>query len=198
MTKQLLIIVCLLTSALSFSQIQFDSEGLRYEINRPTTEEVESAIVLGRTSSNVSKVITIPGTIANEGIIYQVTRIAEKAFVRNQLTKVMIPENITSIGAAAFAGNKLTSIKLRNRLKSIVIPDNVTSIEFIAFEENQLDSVTLGNGIKTIGLAAFINNNLTSVVIPNSVTTIARQAFDNNQLTNITLGSGIASMCVLT
>ncbi|MBS4872730.1 MAG: leucine-rich repeat domain-containing protein, partial [Peptoniphilus sp. oral taxon 375] len=58
----------------------------------------------------------------------------ESAFNKNQLTSVVIPPSVTSIGSLAFAYNKLTSV---------VIPPSVTSIEESAFAYNKLTEVKI-------------------------------------------------------
>lgn len=71
------------------------------------------------------------------------TRIGINAF--NQcmdLTNVMIPNSVMSIGDHAFADCML---------KSITIPDSVTSIENYAFYNGIHTSVVIGNGVTSIG-----------------------------------------------
>ena len=57
-----------------------------------------------------------------------VTTIGDYAFTDNHLTEVTIPSSVTSIGAVAFAGNQLTEV---------TIPSSVTSIGDNAFAENR-------------------------------------------------------------
>ena len=61
-----------------------------------------------------AKKATVPSTITVNGVKYQVTSIAAKAFANNKkLTKVVIPASVRSIGKQAFSGCK--------NLKSITI-----------------------------------------------------------------------------
>lgn len=61
-----------------------------------------------------AKKATVPSTITVNGVKYQVTSIAAKAFANNKkLTKVVIPSSVRSIGKQAFSGCK--------NLKSIMI-----------------------------------------------------------------------------
>ena len=118
----------------------------------------------------------------------------------SNLTKVVLPDTITAIGANAFYSSTLTSIDIPdsvtfignnafryNLLTSVVIPDNVTAISPYAFLGNGLISVKIPDSVKTIGTSAFAQNNLTSVEIPNSVTTIGDWAFSNNLITSLTI-----------
>jgi hypothetical protein len=68
--------------------------------------------------------VDIPETIGG----LEVVRIGDWAFNGKLLTKVTIPDSVTSIGEGAFAGNMLTEV---------TIPDSVTSIENYTFEGNQ-------------------------------------------------------------
>ena len=107
------------------------------------------------------------------------------AFGSNNLTSVIIPDGVISIGSGAFQNNKLTSV---------VIPDSVTSIGDGAFCNNQLTSAVIGNNVTSIGISAFSHNQLTSVIIPDSVTSIGGKAFSNNQLTSVVIPDSVTSI----
>ena len=88
-------------------------------------------------------------------------------------TKVVIPNNVTSIGDYAFYN--CTS------LTSVTIPNSVTSIGDGAFSGcTSLTSITIPEGVTSVGSSAFSNcTSLTSITIPNSVTSIGDYAFEN-------------------
>ena len=113
---------------------------------------------------------------------------------RNQIKTVIIGNNVTTIGEAAFYEYKmLTSVSIGNsvvtieeaafvycyNLTSVTIPNSVRTIEEAAFAScNGLTSLTIGNSVTVIGRSAFYGcSNLTSITIPNSVQTIEDWAF---------------------
>ena len=104
----------------------------------------------------------------------------------SKLTSVTIPNSVTSIEYAAFAGC--------TGLTSITIPNSVTTIGDYAFSDcSGLTSVTIGSSVMGIGEKAFYNCiGLTSITIPNSVTSIGSSAFSGcSGLTSVTIGSSV-------
>ena len=111
-----------------------------------------------------------------------VVGIAKESFLDNDLiTKITIPNSVTSIGEQAFSNcSSLTSIE---------IPNSVTSIaEWAFFCCSSLTSVTIGNG--DIGSSAFgYCRSLTSVTIGNG--DIGSSAFEDcSSLTSVTIDNG--------
>ena len=106
-----------------------------------------------------------------------------------QVTDLVIPDSVTSIGAYAFYNC--------SRLTSISIPDSVTSIGDSAFFKcSRLTSISIPSGVTSIGVYAFRNcSSLTSISIPDSVTSIGGAAFwDCSSLTSISIPSGVTSI----
>ena len=141
-----------------------------------------------------------------------VTSIANFAFsdCRN-LTSVIIPDGVISIGSAFSGCSSLTSIDLPDSvtsigqavfyncssLTSIAIPEGVTSIGNSAFRDCiSLIGVTIPNSVTSIGGASFSGcYNLTSITIPNSVTRIEFSAFFGcSGLTSITIPDSVTSI----
>ncbi len=105
-----------------------------------------------------------------------------------EITNLVIPNNITSIGEYAFV--------YCDGLNSVLIPSSVTRIGKVAFYNcDGLISITIGNNVNTIGDYAFAYcHGLNSVIIPNSVTHICDNAFYDCGLTSVTIGCGVKSI----
>ena len=130
-------------------------------------------------------VYTIP-----DGII----QISEEAFLNSDITSVIVPPSVTTIGERSFKdSNSLTSIELPSSVTTIEqeafsgctsltnlnIPVSLTTIEKNTFSHcSGLTQVVIPSSVTTIEYSAFYDcNNLASIIIPSSVTTIDRVAF---------------------
>ena len=138
-----------------------------------------------------NKEIRIPPRINNR----PVTSIGEGAFRDKNLTDVIIPGNVRTIGNNAFANNRLTSIIFcerisisivsigegafkNNQITNVIIPNSVIHIGRFAFTDNQLTSITISNRVNRIGEGAFKNNRLTVVNVPRRVTHVGAVGMD--------------------
>ncbi len=103
--------------------------------------------------------ITIPETVTYNDVEYAVTTIGTSAFLCSNLTSIIIPNSVTSIGNSAFC--------VCRNLTSIIISNSVTSIGDNAFDRcNSLTSITIPNSVTIIGQSAFtMCYNLTSINI---------------------------------
>ena len=114
----------------------------------------------------------------------EVTSIPEYAFRGQAITRVTIPDSVTTIGDGAFSVcTSLTSVTFGAN-------SQLTTIGYAAFSDcDSLTSVTIPDSVTTIGECAFYNcDSLTNIVIPDSVTTIGNQAFYYcTSLTSITV-----------
>lgn len=109
---------------------------------------------------------------------------------------VVIPEGVVKIGAFAFEGKGLTSVKFPNSLSFIdwgafasnnlkeLSLKNVDEICKLVFVNNKLKSVDLNN-VKYIGHEAFAYNNITKIDLKN-VNFIEYRAFNHNPLKEFT------------
>lgn len=93
--------------------------------------------------------------------------------LRNDISKIVIGEGITSIADSAFADFRLT--------KEVVLPQSLRVIGPAAFITcSGLETLTLPYKITRIEDGAFVNcQSLASITIPGSITEIAEDAFYN-------------------
>lgn len=110
--------------------------------------------------------IDIPTTINGKPVV----AIGPRAFVFSTLSKkITIPSTVTSIGAGAFMGMRITEI---------TIPNGVTRIEAETFSYcRSLKTVTIPSSVVEIGDRAFIGCRKLQVSIPPSVVKIGDLAF---------------------
>ncbi len=107
----------------------------------------------------------------------------------SNLTSIIIPDSVISIGAYAF--NNCSN------LTSIIIPDSVISIGAYAFNNcSNLTSIIIPDSVISIGAYAFNNcSNLTSIIIPDSVISIGAYAFNNcSNLTSIIIANSVTNI----
>lgn len=97
--------------------------------------------------------------------------IGQYAFYHSPIVNITIPNNITSIGTAAFSSCK--------SLTSIAIPDSVTRLpSAVFFDCTSLTSVTIGNGVTSMDTNIFRGCiSLTSATIGNSIKSINNGVF---------------------
>ena len=107
---------------------------------------------------------------------------------RGESPTVIIPDNVSIIGAEAFSQMNITSV---------VIPASVVRIDNNAFEYcEMLTTVTLNSGLKEIGEEAFCRcSMLTEINIPASVTKIEKSAFIGCfNLKSVDIGAGVSEI----
>lgn len=90
-----------------------------------------------------------------------------------ELTTVVLPESLVTIGSGAFNGCI--------GLSSTVIPKSVRRIGDEAYKDcENLKTVTINSGVKAIGERAFSGCfALEEIIIPDTVSTLGQQAFQN-------------------
>lgn len=116
----------------------FEVDGIRYDVVSATGKTCEVTGISAKSYSGEE--IVIPNSVSYKGRMLSVIRVAYRAFADSEITSVVIPNSVASIGRGAF------------------------------YNCTNLTSVTLPNGIQSIEDDTFIGcKNLVSVTIPNNV-----------------------------
>ncbi|MBQ8278238.1 MAG: InlB B-repeat-containing protein [Roseburia sp.] len=121
--------------------------------------------------------------------------IQDSAFSGTGIKKIVIPSNVTAIGASAFSScASLTSVEIYANVESIpatmfwycgnlsevIYSDNIKSISGRAFGHcTSLTDFEIRDSVTTIAANAFVGcTGLTQIYVPKTVTTITEGAFD--------------------
>lgn len=153
---------------------------------------------------------TVNGVLTNipEGLFYKcnelehitlgdnLTSIAPYAFYWCHFTEIVIPANVTTIGAHAFEAccHTITSSNPYPSL-TVTLPEGLKTIGESAFSDNFcLYEITLPETLQTIGVGAFSNTGLYEITIPASVKDIPQDAFKNCNLEKIKLNEGLETI----
>lgn len=115
------------------------------------------------------------------------------AFADCGLTSVEIPSSVTSIESSVFQGCSNLSSVTWNAIRCTTPTDNY---EVFAGVSSQITNFTIGDGVEVIPRILCINmNNLSSVTIPSSVTSIEYYAFAYcSGLETITIPANVVSI----
>ena len=154
-----------------------EANGIFYNIISESQVEVAPAYFDG--VNHYEGCIILPEKVYCDGVNYDVTAIAPRAFWQSAVTEVQIPNSITMIGDAAFAdAEELTDITLPlgltavsrymlagTAVTNVVLPEGVTDVAMGAFEDcSRLHTVFLPMTLRRIGDRAFgYCSNLTEI-----------------------------------
>ena len=166
--------------------------------------KVES--ISGSTFMGTSKMASFSVATGNakydavDGVLFNKAKTEIVAYPIGKGSVYNIPDQVTTIGEAAFAYSRIKTIDLNNveiiadkafcfsELNSINIADKVIHLGNKAFYNcENLRQVNLGHSLTSIGSGAFYNCDIRSIQIPNSLMVIGSLAFfANNNLTSLT------------
>ncbi len=127
-----------------------------------------------------------------------------------EITDLVIPEDITSIGDYAFCGCEgLKSVTFHDKmtylgansfysctgLTNVEIPASIKTINEGAFMRcSNLASVTIPEGIETIGFEAFMHSGLKTLTLPSTIRDMMQSFSSCEQLETLTLTDGITEL----
>ena len=189
---QLKLMACLLLCAAKVFAYDAEIGGIYYNLDNYTKQATVTYKGPYYNSGNSYRgVVTIPSTIEDNGVTYDVKTIGAYAFSKcPSLASVTMPESVTTIEYDAFSGC--------TALTSVTMPESVTTIGIRAFYAcTALTSVTIPESVVIIGGDAFHNtpwyNNM-----PDGVVYIGKVAYNYKGTmpvnTSITLSDGTVSI----
>jgi hypothetical protein len=125
--------------------------------------------------TNLSKLdisnVTISILTSND-TIYEANELPANAFNMENISSVILPYSITTIGSNAFGGCF--------NLTSVTIPASVTLLRDNAFNDCGIESITIPSTVKTVGFGAFMScTNLKTLTIEKGVQSIGDDCFDD-------------------
>lgn len=181
-------------------------DGFKYFLN--SIENV--AIVLP--NNYTQQEISIPSSVKYNGKEYTVVGIGKECFKDcTTLTKVILPEKLTSIDTYAFSGcSSLASIKFTSAIAklgkeafsgsgitTVSIPGTINIIDEYAFSKcKELRTVIIEEGVKEIHQGAFYGcEQLETISIPTTVRIIENAAFLYNYKLKAVKIEDVASWC---
>ena len=142
------------------------------------TETTSSITITGYDVSIGGTDVVIPTMINDK----PVKNIKDGAFQSKNLTSVVFPEGLETIGKYAFRNNAISNLTLPNSLKSI---------GWEGFVNAGIQTLTLPETMTTVPATSFGRNPIESLTIPDSVTNIDDNAFQGCSIKTINWGSGI-------
>jgi len=110
-TKHLIFTLLALLTSITSSAYDFSQSGLYYNI---TSTSAKTVAVAGRTANPDDYLanLDIPSQVTYNGVTYNVTSIANRAFIGHEIHDVTLPEGIVSIGEAAFSYVPIYEVKI--------------------------------------------------------------------------------------
>ena len=149
----------------------------------------------------VKGVYTIPEGVEN---------IEKEAFMYADVSGIVFPESLKTVGQKAFAYSALESVNVPGivgfdtasafyrceKLKNVNISASLGEIGMYMFYGcSALETVFMEEGITGIGVGAFSCSGVKTVYVPDSVKSIEADAFsDCNKLENVYLGNGLETI----
>lgn len=186
MKRTFLLLVCILCALIPMSAqkvISVKVAGVIYEALSDSTAKVTGW-------EHKSTSLSIPSSLKIKGKIRKVVAIAPRAFAKDEqgaITDIVLPKYLVEIGEEAFKGSDVTSILMPNTVKSL----GTHAFE----DCKKLKEVTLSSSLTLIPMAAFRGcDALQELQVPASVTQIADLAFEASGLKEMELPMGVETV----
>ena len=169
-------------------------------VNRPAQAQLppsESAFEVRQNTDNTLTITGYRGTSRNMVIpstLYglRVTAIGSGAFYQKNLTSLVIPNTVITIGENAFGNGHPGNANL-NKFTEVVIPNSVTRIGADAFYLTGITRLSLGTGVQEIGASAFADIEIPELILPASIRTIGRHAFSSSEIATLVIPASLAA-----
>ena len=144
------------------------ANGIFYNIIGDTQVAVAPAYFGG--VNHYEGCIILPERVYCDGVNYDVTAIAPRAFWQSKVTQIQIPNSVTMIGEAAFADAE--------DLTDITLPLGLTAVSKYMLAGTAVANVVLPEGVTDIGQGAFEDcSQLSTIYLPMTLKTIDENAF---------------------
>lgn len=155
--------------------------------------------------------IEIPQTVSHDGKEYTVTAIGQRAFEKNDVKEVVLPNTITEFQNYAFSESRLVNINYPKNLKYIrrnafygtnvingILPEGLEVVEERAFYGADMDSLYLPKTLITIGKSSFERcQDISNLTIPGNLKIVNASAFSEcTKLQSLTIEEGVESLGV--
>ena len=173
----IMLIALLPVSAIAAGEVEYYLDNSTYVLFNKAT-----GMITGIRGPSISEVI-LPEKIDG----FEVTGIADLAFMVFSMEKVVLPNTVTSIGEDAFYGCR--------SLNEVTLSNTLTSIGATAFAGcTALENITFPESLTSIGVNAFNDTGLISVTIPKNVTSMDEAFRGARSLTSVTLEEGVTAI----
>lgn len=167
-----IVLTAILSSISRDFKYTYQGKTIVYTVIDEDAKTVETRAGYYNAGNSVSGDLILPDHPLEDGIIeYTLVGIGDYAFWQSNLTNIVIPNTVTTIGKFAFYDC--------GRLSNVTIPNSVTLIDQSAFDScSWLTEATLGTSVTTIEKSAFWGcMRLTNIEIPNSLIKIGNSSF---------------------
>ena len=180
----------------------FIIDGLKYTVLTEDTDNGTGTVSVGKTTGtyqndpNLTGEITIPATVVNNNITYQVIKITDMGLYKcSDITKIIFPEGFKEISS-------LTSYN--TSLKEIVIPSTITKLNMLQLRGCSLERITINDLNAYLQLEGSLRwsygnephlyyqgQEVTEITLPENITTVN---ISNPYITKVNLHKNIQNI----